>query len=388
MTLAVDAAPLPAYGATSLADVATSVLAALGLEGRANPLRLRPMRRACLLLIDGFGWQALAAHRSEAPFLASLADAGQPVSAPFPSSTAVSITSLSTGLPPGEHGITGYTMAMPGLRQPMNCIGWSTYGTGDDLRPRFPPAVVQPHATMLEVALGGGLGATVLSAADHADSGLTLAALRGGRHLAVATPEEMVEVAPRAAAAADRGLVYGYLWQLDLAGHIHGADSVEWLTELQRLDRCLAELAERLAAVETTLLVTGDHGMIDVPAEGKIDARADAELMRGVALIAGEPRARHVHAVERAAADVLATWRDRFGARAWVAGRDEAIEAGWFGATVRDAVRGRIGDVIVAARDPIGIFQRRRAPREWRLVGHHGSMTPEEQLVPLLVHAP
>ncbi|HET8570589.1 MAG TPA: alkaline phosphatase family protein [Candidatus Limnocylindria bacterium] len=382
------AAPLPAFGRSTLAEVAPSLLAALGSEEMPNPLGLEPMRLACLLLVDGFGWRALEAHRDEVPFLASLMSSHAPIQAPFPSSTAVSITSLSTGRPPGEHGITGYTMAMPGLAQPMNCIGWSVYGTGEDLRRRFPPAALQPHATLLETAAQHGLGVAVLSAADHAGSGLSIAALRGAEHVAVGTPEELVENAPAVAARIDRGVVYAYLWQVDLAGHVHGAASAEWLRELVRLDRALERLAAALAKHDTALLITGDHGMIDVPEAGKIDAPADRDLMRGVRIIAGEPRARHLHTAAGAADDVLAAWRERVGGHAWIVGREEAITAGWFGPVVNDDVRPRIGDVIVAARDPIGIFQRRRAPREWRLVGHHGSLTAEEQLVPLLIHAP
>ena len=382
------AAPLPDFGRSTLAELAPSLLAALGAEKMPNPLGLGPMRRACLLLVDGFGWRALEAHRDEVPFLASLMSSHAPIQAPFPSSTAVSIASLSTGRPPGEHGITGYTMAMPRLAQPMNCIGWSVYGTGDDLRGRFPPASVQPHATLLETAARHGLGTAVLSAADHAGSGLSVATLRGAEHVAVGTPEELAQIAPVIAGRMDRGVVYAYVWQVDLAGHVHGASSAEWLRELVRLDRALEPLAAALVAHDTALLMTGDHGMIDVPEAGKMDAPADRDLMRGIRMIAGEPRARHLHAAPGAADEVLATWRARFGDRAWVAGRDEAIAAGWFGPSVRTEVRARIGDVVVAARDRIGIFQRRRAPREWRLIGHHGSMTPEEQLVPLLIHAP
>ncbi len=48
-------------------------------------------------------------------------------------------------------------------------------------------------------------------------------------------------------------------------------------------------------------------------------------------MLAGEPRARYVHAAPGAAADVLATWRETLGDRAWVVGRDEAVAAGVFG---------------------------------------------------------
>ena len=65
--------------------------------------------------------------------------------------------------------------------------------------------------------------------------------------------------------------------------------------------------------------------------------------------------------------------------------RDEAIEAGWFGARVADTVRPRIGDVVAAARGSAAMVRRAVEPGESALIGHHGSLTPAEQLVPLLV---
>ena len=101
--------------------------------------------------------------------------------------------------------------------------------------------------------------------------------------------------------------------------------------------------------------------------------------------IGGEPRARHVYAHPGAEADVVAAWRETLGARAWVVTRDEAIAAGWFGAQVADIVRPRIGDVVAAARGSAAMVRRAVEPGESALVGHHGSLTPAEQLVPLLV---
>jgi hypothetical protein len=78
----------------------------------------------------------------------------------------------------------------------------------------------------------------------------------------------------------------------------------------------------------------------------------------------------------------VATWRGRLGADALVITRDEAIDAGWFG-PVADFARPRIGDVVVAAVADIAIIAATEEPREARLIGHHGSATAAEQLVPL-----
>jgi hypothetical protein len=116
----------------------------------------------------------------------------------------------------------------------------------------------------------------------------------------------------------------------------------------------------------------------------KVDVGDRLELTEGVRFLGGEARARHVYARAGAEADVLVAWDGSLGDRMWVRTRDEAVEAGWFGPSVSDRARARIGDVVAAASGPVGVFQKSVDPFQFGLIGHHGSMTPGEQLVPLL----
>jgi hypothetical protein len=106
-----------------------------------------------------------------------------------------------------------------------------------------------------------------------------------------------------------------------------------------------------------------------------------------VALLGGEARARYLYVHDGALDDVLATWRDRLSDDACVCSRDEAIERGWFGPVAKD-FRPRIGDVVVAAVSDIAIVATKTEVAEARLIGHHGSMTPAEQRVPLAAFGP
>jgi hypothetical protein len=117
----------------------------------------------------------------------------------------------------------------------------------------------------------------------------------------------------------------------------------------------------------------------------RIDVDAEAALTQGVRLVAGEPRVRHVYAEPGAAAVVLDTWRRRLADRAWVLAAEEAIDCGWFGPTVTDTVRARLGDIIVAMRGTAAVVRSAAEPFESALIGHHGSLTPAVQLVPLLL---
>jgi hypothetical protein len=381
-------APLvPLYGKAALSDLTPSLLAALGLPGHRNPLNLAPVGSACLLLVDGLGWDMVLDKPKHAPFLAGLAggERGRSISAGFPSSTAVSIASIGTGKTPGEHGIVGYTMGIPGYDRAMNNLRWSLHGPGPhvDLRSIIVPEDLQPDPTSFQLAEEGGVNAYTVGPREHMASGLTRAALRGAQYRPAFSMGDLAGETIAALKAPGRNFVYAYHPDLDMTGHVRGIGSHAWRLQLGLVDQLAQALAERLPR-DSTLVITGDHGMVDVAPEDRIDFDQEPTLQPGVRLLGGEPRARHVYTREGAQAEVLAAWRERLGDRMWVLEREDAIERGWFGPTVSDGARARIGDVIAAAQGPVGIVQPSVLSVEAMLVGHHGSLTAAEQLVPFL----
>lgn len=377
---------VPRYGDAALADLVPSLLSALGAGGFANPLQIDPLARACLLVIDGLGWELLRAHADEAPFLANLARTASPLTAGFPATTAASLASLGTGLPPGEHGLAGYTMLLPGQDRPLNCLRWEVYSVRPpvDLRTVLVPEQVQPRATAFERAVAEGVAVILVGPAAFAEGGFTRAVLRGGQYRPAVTPGDLVVEAARALSENGRRLVYAYSSDLDTVGHVRGVASEAWRLQLAYVDRLAEDLANRLPD-RAALVITGDHGMVDLQPSERIDIDDVPALAAGVRALAGEPRARYIHVQPSAEADVLATWREILGGRMWVLTREEAIATGWFGPHVLDHVRPRIGDIVAVARGAAGVDQRAVNPREARLVGQHGSVTTAEQLVPLLV---
>ncbi|MER8032907.1 nucleotide pyrophosphatase/phosphodiesterase family protein [Streptomyces bauhiniae] len=380
--LALSSAPLPEYGHGSLADLLPTLAAGLGVPGMTPAItELTPADRVCVFLVDGLGWELLRAHPDEAPFLNSLlgtsrGGTGRPLTAGYPATTATSLGSVGTGLPPGAHGLPGYTVRDPDTGRLMNQLRW---------QPWTPPHAWQPYPTVFELADRAGVHAAQVSSPHFQNTPLTKVALSGGTFVGSLAGEERMDLAAQQLAAGDRSLVYTYYAELDGAGHRYGIGSDTWRGQLMYVDRLAQRLAEQLPP-RSALYVTADHGMIDIPfdEEHRIDFDEDWELRAGVSLLGGEGRARHVYAVPGAANDVLTCWREVLGDRFWIASRDEAIQAGWFGPHVDERVYPRIGDVVAAAYDDVLITASEREPKESLMVGNHGSMTPAEQLVPLL----
>ena len=352
--------PTPAAG--TLADVSPSLAAALGVEGFDDHLGVGPARGTALMLIDGLGADLLAEHADRAPVLAELAARGQTLLAGFPSTTAVSITSLGTGLPSGEHGIVGYSMGVPPLDDPgapaetvLNTLRWCAHGATDpvDLRRELPPEEVQAAPTVMQRAARAGVAVTTIAPEIQRRSGLTRAALRGGRFHGVSALGDLAAAvldALATGAAEERAFCYAYHGDLDMLGHTFGPGSTPWLMQLTVIDRLVGAIAEELPS-DTLLAVVADHGMVGTDSGWRIDLDTSPEL----------------------------------GDAAWVRSRDEAIDEGWFGPEVTDTARGRIGDVVAAAQGNWTLVRSRIEPMETALIGHHGSLTDAEQRVPLLL---
>ncbi|MFM9050640.1 MAG: alkaline phosphatase family protein [Actinomycetota bacterium] len=369
-----DGPTAPPYARGTLADVLPSAAAALGVPGFIDALGLAEStagaRHIVVCLVDGLGFRQLAAHAELAPVLASAR--GHAVSACFPSTTPVGLGSLGTGRPPGMHGMVGASFWLPEIDRILHPLGWYD-------EPH--PTAVQPDATVLEAASAFGVDVVSVGPRAFAQSGLTRAVLRGGDYRGADSVGERIAEASRSASG--RSLTYVYWGDLDKTGHIHGVDSDAWREELRHVDLLVSRLRESIGP-DASLVVTADHGMVDCPDAQRVDIDGIRPLSEGVRRLAGEPRMRHVYARPGAASEVAATWAETLGERAWVLSREAIVDMGLVGDVEPDYAE-RLGDVLAIARDRFALCSEQVDAVVSSLRGQHGSVTPEEMDIPLLV---
>jgi predicted AlkP superfamily pyrophosphatase or phosphodiesterase len=369
--------PARQFSALRLADVLTSSLDAVG--ARPNPLGLPAVRKAVVILADGLGVSSIRARAGHARYLSARLNKSSIIDGVFPATTAAGIATLATGVEPGQHGLVGYQVLDEARDRVVNQLtGWDE---------GMQPATWQRARTVFDRAAEENVPSFAIGPKRFLGSGFTQAVLRGARYV----PAE--KVADRFAAAQSiltenpTALVYLYVAELDVAAHAHGWESDRWLAQLETLDSEVARFASTLRSDEGMLL-TADHGVIDVPNTKHVLFDTEAALVDGVRHVAGDPRCvalylePHQSAVT---ADTLAdAWRASQGDRAWVYTRAEAVAAGLYG-RVADEVLPRIGDVIVAARKGIAYYDSRPANQKARgMIGQHGSLTDDEVRVPLI----
>jgi type I phosphodiesterase/nucleotide pyrophosphatase len=366
-----------------ITDILPSAFAVLGLPVADRldlAARVGPVRRLAVLLVDGLGYDLLPGAAAASPFLADVV-AGRigrvdELACTLPSTTPTSLVSLGTGVLPGEHGVLGFTVNVPGTDRVLTHILWR-----DD-----PPVAGWVQApTVFAQAAAAGIASTVVLPAMFAGSGLTAAAYGGAEFRGVG-PRDDLAAAMLAALDAGPGLVYGYTGRLDGAGHEFGLAAPQWAAAAAQT----GELIERLVAglpADAALLVTADHGGLDVPESARIDLGTDPRLSAGLRVVAGEPRFRYLHTWPGATGDVLDTWRAVLGDRADVLARDEAVASGLFG-PVRPQYLDRIGDVVVIPTGDTAVLASGFDPPSVAdLVGFHGGRTHAETAIPLLSFA-
>lgn len=335
-----------------------------GLRAREPwvPEVVRDARAVVLFVIDGLGWSIIDHHREHMPTLASFE--GGPITTIAPSTTTAALTSITTGLPPAEHGVVGYRIAIGG--EVLNVLRWSLpWG-----RPPPKPDEFQPRLAF------DGEAIPAVTRADFASTGFTNLHLRGAAFHGWHAPSS-IGVHCRRLVEKER-FVYAYYGTADIVFHMHGLVDDFLVAELGHVDRLIGDVAASLPD-SVALVVTADHGHVQL--ERWIEV---TELDGLVATQAGEARFRYLHAKPGAAGELLEATTKLCGEQAWVLSRDQLIDEGWLGTRAPSPeVRKRIGDVVIAAREPVG-FVDPANQGETRLLSAHGSLTAQEMLVPLL----
>ena len=359
-----------------LSQITPSIFSSLGLDSAVDHLGVgqSPMGRELLFLIDGFGYDTLATYADAMPTMSRMFKHGL-IATAFPSTTATSLATLTTGELPGAHGMLGYTVQVPrsGGRL-LNALKWDE---------RVDPENWQPVQTLFQRASSAGINVTHVAAKRYENSGFTRAVFRGANYRGANVVTDLISET-RLALQKSPSFVYLYVNDLDNAGHTDGVGSDKWLAALTMIDQMVSQLMKEVPK-GTRIWVTSDHGMINV--QDKIVIGLDNQLLQGVSVVAGEPRARHIYLESDSASARIETagiWQEFLGDKALVLTREQAISNNLFGDAVSDDALDRMGEVIAIARGGLVLLELQRAEKEGSMVGHHGGDSDTESQVGLL----
>lgn len=381
---------LPDYNGGSIANLMVSIAAACGLSGdgvypelEALPSsRLAGARNVVLVVIDGLGFDTVQRLGAGGHLHRHLLGAMTSV---FPSTTAAAATCLLNGQTAQQHGLTGWHMFFREIGCILAVLPLLPRHGGPDLR----KCGIDPDLLLNSRALFPRLKrqSHVVSPAWIVNSDFNLLYSAGAQRTSFQKSEDFFR-AIAGVVRADHGPKYlhAYYPKLDSLAHEFGIASKEVARCFATLDAGFGHLLDELKGSDTALVVTADHGFIDVAPEQALDLAQYPDLAATLALpLCGERRAVwcYVHPdrawrFEQCVAEQLAD-------QTWLYRSEDLIARGWFGrGRPHPRLADRIGHYALIMKDGWTLADGLPGEKPHTMIGVHGGVSTAEMQVPLI----
>ncbi len=376
----------PRYDGESLVNLSNSILKMFGAKERNAQLKNVELsgKKAIIILVDALGWTGLE-RMSKAEDVRWFMDRSIQITSVFPSVTSTALTSLSTGTTPGMHGILGTILFMNELGTMVNTLNMSVAPTGfrdDILNLGYDLGEIYHSNTIFDELGREGIRSAAVVPKGLGSTGISHILYKGANVLEYHTFFDAFTTA--LAASNEYQLVYLYLTHLDTIQHTYGPSSPHYEYALVETMHLLRRFSDKVPP-ETTLLVTADHGQIDVQQEDVVDLRRHGQLL-GMLMVPpfGEPRALQLKMADKGYVEAARSYFSEFLPTVDLldVGRMEPLLGG-----VSDKVRKRLGDLMAVPRDSKVLIYLLK-PSDDKLAkfrGHHAGLSKDEMLIPLFM---
>ena len=356
------------------------------ITGQDNRLGFSRAKRVVAILVDGLGSQNLKAAGGHAPFLNAALAVAKPAACGFPSTTATSITSFATGLSAGQHGVVGYKVFDRTGNEPGTTLAGRSANLLTGWGAQQDPLEWQPNQTVSELAVSNGVEAFVIGPKAYDGSGFTQVTMRGAKYLPGKSIDDRIDVAIQLLREnKNEILVYLYIPELDQTAHASGVDSAKWLAGLESVDSAVKRLSGSLGKGDA-LLLTADHGIIDVPYHAHILLDEVKVDWARVASVGGDPRVNFIYLHDSAETSAFQSQlQDQLGDSVSVFSKSEAVSLGLYGSEPFGVALERMPDIFALGVKKVALYHRDYAPaKSLQMIGQHGALSPQEMSIPLL----
>lgn len=338
-------------------------------------------RPVVLLVIDGLGYQFL----QKFPGSALASHCVQRLTSVFPTTTAAAVTALALGVPAQQHGITGWFTYLRELGEVVMPLPFMPRGGGAgyadqgfaarhmlDAKPLL-PELQRPVSVCSPAAI-----------ADSSFSDAIYGAVARDPHQQL---KQLFDGLSHGAKQRGAPLVWGYWTELDALSHQYGAQSREVKIHFEQLDQAFAYWLKQIAGSDTLVLVTADHGLIDIRKDQHLQVEQHPALQQMLQLPpCGESRAAFCYLRSGSQHDFEQYMAQYYAELFDVMPSEQLIEQQLFGRGEPSArLRQRVGDFTVLARKQAVMTECLLQESPFNQRGVHGGLSAEELYVPLVM---
>ena len=365
-------------------------------EGEAN--------KVVLFVLDGFGYNQFFRHYKEHQFLSNIAENGEvfPLTSIFPSQTTNALTTLSTGLTPQEHGLFEYYIYLKEVDSIVNTLRFEPLGSkhrNELVEKGINPATMFKGTTIQRTLSQSGVKTFTHIFTSYAYSPCAQLLFDGSTIVpSLKSSDLIVKLRKNLEKESGPAYYFVHISNLDTISHEYGPSSYEYNAELSSISYLLQkELVEKIdqkIAKETLVMVTSDHGGVNIVPEETTYLNWFPEIVNNLQygtggnqiMPTGSARDVFLHVREEKLTETKNLLAEKIGSKAMVVETKDAIKDGLFGlGDVGKEFFERVGNLLILPYRNETVWFEHYKNRRVTLHGHHGGLNEEEMLVPLAI---
>lgn len=403
----------PFYEGYCFSNIPSTILKFFGLKTKRTALsseicyekiEIEGTTKLILFIIDGFGFNQWLHYHKKHEFFKKFTQRGviSPITTVFPSTTANAITSVNTGLTPQEHGLPEWFVYFREIDMIINTVHFRPLGSkrqDELLEMGVNPNILYEGNTLYQTLKKEGIKTFTFINESNAYSAYSKLIFKGSTIIPAINISDLI-VKLRKHLEKERGSTYCYVYlgSLDSIEHEYGPHTDEYYAELSSisflLERELVEKIDKKTAKESLLIITADHGQLNVNPKETIYLNRYEKLVekfqkspeRKVILPTGSPRDVFLHVKPDKVHEIRGFLSQKLGEQAEIMETEEAIEKGLFGTgKPKDEFFDRVGNLLILPHKNHTIWYEHPKGRKFDLLGHHGGLNKEEMLVPFAI---
>jgi predicted AlkP superfamily pyrophosphatase or phosphodiesterase len=400
----------PCYESYCLSKIPAAVLALLDIpqpdQALVNIIQETVFHRQyppkiVVLLIDGFGWHQWLKYAAHYDFFNRVTARGVvvPITTVFPSTTAAALTTMHSGLTPQEHGLPEWWIYLDEIDAIVASLPFTPLGArGRDklLEAGVKPSILFQGKTVYQLLAAAQIPSFTFIRDAYARSAYSSVVHKGSLTIPfISSSDLLVNLRQKLAEITGPAYFFVYWDAVDAIAHTYGPHTEQYHAELAGfsylLQRDLIENISTQAAADTLLLVTADHGHINVTPRQTLYLNRYPRFMRSLdvgrsgARIPpwGSPRDLFLRVREERLTETAVWLTKRLKGKATVMTTAEAIQRHLFGVgRLHPRFKARIGNLMILPTDDHLIWFEHLKGKKFTLRGMHGGLRPDEMLIP------
>jgi predicted AlkP superfamily pyrophosphatase or phosphodiesterase len=380
---------LPNYKDGSILNLMSSIGGALGWRSKYGALKilkpeeLKKSKNIVLMVVDGLGYEYLMKYGKGSVFNENLRGK---MTSTFPSSTSAAIPAFMTGTSPKEHGMTGWYMFAKEFGSqiiPLPYVPKFTWefslGGLFDINKLFD---IKPFANKIKVK------SYLVQNRKILDTEFTVAAAGKSKRFGYDGMKGYFRAIRKVLSSnKQRKFIFAYYSDHDSLCHKNGSPSKKVLKHFKQLDKSMRSFLKSIRGTDTTLIITADHGMADIPLSNNIDLDNHPKLKEMLSMpLSGEHRFAYVYVKPSRKKEFEAYVKTKLRYCCDLCKSEDFVKKGYFGLfKSHGKLKDRIGDYVFLMKDNYAIYDHSPYKEKHFHKGDHGGLSKEEMYVPLVV---